>query len=125
MNGSARFAEIATQTINFTNLLSTFNKSLTNCNHVPFADNHNNSSAINDNTTLLTSSNIVDNNNKVHVNNGQTVSNDQLTAPPLPVDTNNCSTQNGTSTMGITTNDTMDPTAVPIRADGTAIDLRL
>lgn len=119
MNGSARFAEIATQTINFTNLLSTFNKSLTNCNHVQYADQHNNGS------TLLTSSNIVDNNNKVHISNSQTVTNDQSTAPALPVDTNNCSTQNGTSTMAITANDTMDPTTVPTRADGTAIDLRL
>lgn len=65
-NGSVRFVEIATQTVTLTNLLTNYNKSLTNCHSIPFADNHQNMNVVTNNKT--------NNNNKFHNNPTATTS---------------------------------------------------
>lgn len=75
-NGIKRFAEIATQTKNFTNLLSTFNKSLTNCHNSCVEQN--NSHPLAENTTIST--NYIDNNNKIY--NGTMATSSPPSMPP-------------------------------------------
>lgn len=74
-NGTIRFVEIATQTVTLTNLLTSYNKSLTNCHNVPFVDNnHQNSNAVANNKSNSSTTNFVDNNNKCHNNATATTS---------------------------------------------------
>lgn len=73
-NGSVRFVEIATQTVTLTNLLTNYNKSLTNCHSIPFADNHQNMNVVTNNKTNNSSTNFIDNNNKFHNNPTATTS---------------------------------------------------
>lgn len=65
-NGSVRFVEIATQTVTLSNLLTNYNKSLTNCHNIPFADNHQNTNVVTNNKSNNSSTNFIDNNNKFH-----------------------------------------------------------
>ncbi|KAJ6646906.1 Metabotropic glutamate receptor, partial [Pseudolycoriella hygida] len=73
-NGSVRFVEIATQTVTLTNLLTNYNNSLTNCNNIPFADNHQNTNLVTNNKSSNSSTNFIDNNNKSHNNPTATTS---------------------------------------------------
>lgn len=69
-----RFVEIATQTVTITNLLTNYNKSLTNCHNIPFADNYQNTNVVANNKSNSPSTNFVDNNNKFHSNASATTS---------------------------------------------------
>lgn len=56
-----------------TNLLTNYNKSLTNCHSVSFADNHQNTNVTN-NKSNNSSTNFIDNNNKFHNNASEATS---------------------------------------------------